>query len=189
MVTLDTKAKIKELMRIWKKHPELNVRACFVMEQRDPPSDPEASAEAMARILAATPKLSITGFSLEPLGMRIKNGLRHADVYPEAFRAQRDAMLLPGALNGFEAARAWLRPYHKTRACHVSARALKHDAADDGVGYVTAGVFIAAALAEGFRVKRRNVGSDGLININEDELFTRAMKRLNERHPALRATA
>jgi hypothetical protein len=169
------------LIAAWEKYPEaVNLRACIVHEQRGQPVDQAASFAGMSRILASTTKLSITGFGLEPTAPRFTNALTRASAYPEAFKAQRDAMLLPGALNGFEAARAWLSSYRKTRACRVSARALKHEAANE-IDYVTAGVFIAAALAEGFRVKRCNAGSDGLININQDELLAGEMQRLNRK--------
>jgi hypothetical protein len=152
------------LLQVWEKHPEaFNLRACAAYHGRSPPADPAASAADMRRALEALPDLTITGFGLE--GDYV-NGRWIRRVCPEAFQAQRDAMFLPEVLSAFEAARAWPRPYRKTRACRVSARALKHDAADD-IDYVTARLFIAAAIAEGFHVKRCKIGSDGLINIEE----------------------
>jgi hypothetical protein len=152
------------LLRVWEKHPKaFNLRACVAYHGRNPPDDPVASAADMREALEILPDLTITGFGLE--GDYV-NGRWVRPVCPETFQAQRDAMFLPEVLSAFESARAWLRPYCKTRACRVSARALKHDAARD-IDYVTAGLFIAAAVAEGFKVRRCKIGSDGLINIDE----------------------
>jgi hypothetical protein len=170
------------LLRVWEAHPEaFNLRACVAYHGRNPPADPDASAADMQEALETLPDLTITGFGLE--GDYV-GGRWVRKVCPEAFQAQRGAMFLPEVLSAFEAAREWLRPYRKARACRVSARGLKHDAAegDDGIGYVTAGLFIAAAVAEGFRVKRCRIGSDGLINIDEDQLLAREMQRLDARY-------
>ena len=83
--------------------------------------------------------------------------------------ADRDAMLLPQSLDDFRRARAWLRA--KPRTTHVNSSAgtcygLKH-LAEPEIGYSTNGTFIAAALAEGFKIKR--CGHDSLnawINIS-----------------------
>jgi hypothetical protein len=150
---MTTMEDVERALSAWPR--ETNVRACFVHEGRDPPADQTASAAAMACVLAAWPDLSITGFGLE--GGR---------VCPEALARQRDAMSLPGALGAFEAARSWLRSYHKQKACRISAYNLKHDAAVD-IDYVTNGIFIAAALAEGFSARRRRTGSDGMLNVGK----------------------
>jgi hypothetical protein len=74
-------------------------------------------------------------------------------------------MLLPRSVQQFETARLWLRQFSKVKSSNRrgSSYGLKHVAAHD-IGYVTNGIFIAAALAEGFTVQR--CGPNAWINIS-----------------------
>jgi hypothetical protein len=75
-------------------------------------------------------------------------------------RRNRDLIREPRSLAQFMAARGWLRRFSKIKAvnrCGTS-YGLKHVAEDD-IGYVTNGCFIAAAIAEGFTVRCVEFGS------------------------------
>src|SRR5271166_6416600 len=72
------------------------------------------------------------------------------------FERDRATLLDDRSLAQFMGARQWLRQFTKTKAVNPragSSYGLKHVAEAD-IGYVTNGVFIAAAAAEGFIVKR-----------------------------------
>jgi hypothetical protein len=170
------------LLQVWEAYPEaFNLRACVAYYGRNPPIDPAASADDMREVLEILPDLTLTGFGLEG---KYVGGRWVRPVCPEAFQAQRDAMFLSEVLSAFEDGREWLRPYRKARACRVSARGLKHDAAKD-IDYVTTGLFIAAAFAESFKVKRWRIGSDGLINVDKNELLANDLRRLRREHPGV----
>jgi hypothetical protein len=66
--------------------------------------------------------------------------------------------------------RVWLRQFNKTKTLNKrsgTSYGLKHVAEED-IGYITNGVFIAAAIAEGFRVKRCSDNSpNGRLNISK----------------------
>jgi hypothetical protein len=76
-------------------------------------------------------------------------------------------MRAPRSLAQFMAARGWLRRFSKIRALNRrgTSYGLKHCAEDD-IGYVTNGVFIAAAITEGFNVRR--VGPNAWFNISTE---------------------
>jgi hypothetical protein len=100
-----------------------------------------SAADAMESILAANPVLNDYGFG--PFDVA-------------RFAKDRAEMLSPYSLDDFERARCWLRTKPRTADVNKSAGfsyGLKHVAEVD-IGYVTNGVFIAAAMAEGFKVKR-----------------------------------
>jgi hypothetical protein len=80
-------------------------------------------------------------------------------------REGRDKIIEPRSLEQFEAARGWLRRFDKIKVLNKrgTSYGLKHVAAHD-IGYVTNGVFIAAAIAEGFTVER--VGPNAWLNIS-----------------------
>jgi hypothetical protein len=76
------------------------------------------------------------------------------------FNRWREDMRTPRSLAQFMAARGWLRQFSKIKApnkCGTS-YGLKHCAEDD-IGYTTNGCFIAAAIAEGFAVRRTDYDS------------------------------
>jgi hypothetical protein len=84
-------------------------------------------------------------------------------------RAERAGMLTPDALGAFLAARAWLRQFPKTGEQLVRSAWLKH-AVEREVGYIANGTCIAAAVAEGFEIKRerlaRKLTPNALIDIS-----------------------
>ena len=78
----------------------------------------------------------------------------------QIFNVERAKLLEDRSLAQFTLARGWLRKFSKTKAHNGrgTSYGLKHVAGPD-IGYVTNGVFIAAALAEGFSVKRDYLNS------------------------------
>ena len=117
------------------------------------PAELATAAIDMDRVLEREPQLSDNGF---------KQFERHQS------QAERDAEFLkwredlrePRSLARFMAARGWLKQFRKIKALNRGGTSygLKHCAEDD-IGYVTNGVFIAAAIAEGFTVRRVEFGS------------------------------
>jgi hypothetical protein len=122
-----------------------------------PPPDPAAEME---RILEQEPTLSDFGFGL-------------ADFYKtreEAvvkFREDRERICDSNCLAEFIAARGWLKQFAKLKSFNKrgSSYSLKHVAEHD-IGYVSNGVFIAAAIAEGFRVQRIGDSPNAWLNIS-----------------------
>jgi hypothetical protein len=105
-----------------------------------------AAAPDMDRILEQEPQLNANGYGT-------RDGCR------KSIRA-------PDSLAQFIAARRWLRRFDKRKTLyqHGTSYGLKH-VAEGTIGYVTNGVFIAAAIAEGFRVRRAGDGPNALLNI------------------------
>jgi len=92
---------------------------------------------------------------------------------PEARRAElqrnRDLMFLPRSIQQFSAAKAWLQRQLRTKNVNKSAGSsygLKH-VAEKEIGYVTNGIFIAAAIATGFTIQRANDGPNAWLNISK----------------------
>jgi hypothetical protein len=83
------------------------------------------------------------------------------------FRHERERIREPQSLAQSMAARSWLRRFSKTKALNRRGTScgLKHYAEDD-IGYVTNGVFIAAAIAEGFTARR--TGPNAWFNISTE---------------------
>jgi hypothetical protein len=75
-------------------------------------------------------------------------------------RRNRDLIREPRSLARLTTARGWLRRFGKLKSVNKSGTSygLKHMAEDD-IGYVTNGVFIAVAIAEGFTVRRADFDS------------------------------
>jgi hypothetical protein len=78
----------------------------------------------------------------------------------QIFNVERAKLLEDRSLAQFTLARRWLGKFSKIRAHNSigTSYGLKHVAGPD-IGYVTNGVFIAAALAEGFSIKPDHSGS------------------------------
>ena len=118
-----------------------------------------AAAADMASVLDREPHLSDFGFGApdrRPAGERA------------AFeRENRETIRAPRSLAQFMAARAWLRRFRKIRKLSPpgSSYGLKHRAEYD-IGYITNGVFIAAAIAEGFKVERIRSSPNAQLNIS-----------------------
>ena len=86
------------------------------------------------------------------------------------FLRWREDMREPKSLAQFMAARGWLKQFRKIKALNRGGTSygLKHCAEDD-IGYVTNGVFIAAAIAEGFTVRRAEHDSpNAWLNISTE---------------------
>jgi hypothetical protein len=107
------------------------------------------SRETMQRILVAEPELNAHGFGA------YDEQHKSREQAAAEIQAGREGMLTEGELERFEMARAWLRRFTKTKGFprDFSSYGLKHVAEWD-IGYTTNGLFIAAAIAEGFPVKR-----------------------------------
>jgi hypothetical protein len=112
----------------------------------------EASAEQMRGIMGDWPLLCTNGLSSYPGRTREERS--------ERLRESRADRLSDRYLDEFERSRRWLRliPKRQTINRAGSSYGLKHQA-EDYIGYVSNGMFIAAAIAEGFRVKRCDSGS------------------------------
>jgi len=125
---------------------------------------PVVLAEAltlMKRILAACPDLCNFGFSVfDP---------RHktASQQEAEFAEEREAICQPRSLVAFIATRKWLHGKPKISRLNkkASSYGLKH-VAENEIGYITNGVFIAAALAEGFKVQRIGDTPNAWLNIS-----------------------
>ena len=110
-------------------------------------------AEAMLAVLNALPDLTDFGFGVyEPRRMTVKQ-------IADRMIDDRAKMLDERSLNQFQKCREWLRPRRrKTINSAGTSYGLKHIAQND-IGYSTNGVFIAAAVAEGFAFQRITGGS------------------------------
>jgi hypothetical protein len=114
------------------------------------------------------------------------NGLKHRDIGEAEFLKWREDMRTPRSLAQFMAARGWLRQFSKIKALNRrgTSYGLKHCAEDD-IGYLTNGVFIAAAIAEGFTVRRSQPNSpNAWLNIS-----TEAWRRTDRKREAARRRA
>lgn len=112
------------------------------------------SKQVMTAILNNELRLNVLGFS-------------YFSTSSDDFEMYRKDMLSMHSLNEFEKARSWLakQPKIKKLNYRCSSYGLKH-AAERSIGYVSNGVFIAAAIAEGFQVKRRRNSFNALLNIS-----------------------
>lgn len=117
------------------------------------PAELAAAAIDMDRVLEREPQLSDNGFK------QLDRARPRAEQDAE-FLKWRESIREPRSLAQFMAARDWLSQFRKTKALNRrgSSYGLKHWAEDD-IGYITNGVFIAAAIAEGFTVRRTDPGS------------------------------
>jgi hypothetical protein len=115
---------------------------------------------AIQRILAADPDLTDFGY-----GVYEQHRLTRAEAIAQIANERAD-MLDPRSLLAFAAARTWLRQFDKRKTANGSGTAygLKH-VAEPAIGYTTNGIFIAAAIAEGFTIKRCPDGPNAWINI------------------------
>jgi hypothetical protein len=92
------------------------------------------------------------------------------------FKRNRDYLRENEALAAFIAARHWLAafPKIKTFSQKGTSYGLKH-VAENEIGYLANGVFIAAAIAEGFRIARMGDSPNVLLNIS-----SKAWRRADE---------
>jgi hypothetical protein len=119
------------------------------------------AAADMERVMVQEPQLTDFGFGIHYCGRKTK------EEYEVEFSRERKAICELRSLEQFMAARSWLTQFGRTKAINRcgSSYGLKHVAARD-IGYVTNGVFIAAAIAEGFIVRRIEYGPNALFNIS-----------------------
>lgn len=117
----------------------------------------------VAAIMAANPELSDHGFGVFE-GHRLSPQER-----AERLAQDRQDLLSPDGLNGIQRASEWLLKQKRRLAINRrigSSYLLKHFAEDD-VGYVTNGQFIAAAMLIGMKVQRCPRGSpNAFLNIS-----------------------
>jgi hypothetical protein len=111
-------------------------------------------------ILEREPQLNDNGFGVYELGVRKLTNPEYA----AKLARERARMLMPDALTQFETARVWLRRWKKTQKLNYrfTSYGLKH-AAEREIGYISNGLFIAAAIAEGFDYCRK--GPNARFNI------------------------
>lgn len=109
---------------------------------------------AIETVMAAWPELSDFAFGV------YEAGRKSPDERQRELADERQKMLEPRSLQQFADARAWLRQFSKLSRPNRAGTSygLKH-AAERRIGYITNGMFIAAALAEGFTVTRADSGS------------------------------
>ena len=127
------------------------------------PVELATAAIEMDRVLEREPQLNDGGF-------RQFGGSRTQAERDAEFIRWRESIREPRSLAQFMAARGWLRQFSKTKTLNRrgSSYGLKHRAEHD-IGYVTNGVFIAAALAEGFTVRLTDPGSpNAFFNISTE---------------------
>ena len=129
------------------------------------------SEEIMERVLAAEPDLSLYGFRDDFAGGPYSN--RERKFPAEKFRQDRDQMLSPHAIEQFDCACEWLNRQPRTKRTNRrpgTSYSLKHVAEKEvEVGYLPNGIFIAAALACGFKIRRQEDGPNAWINISTDK--------------------
>ncbi len=121
----------------------------------------ERLRQDMERVMDSAPELSDFGYGV--FSPRSKTSAQRLD----ELAVDRAKLLDARSLEQFALARSWLSTKPRTtrpnpRAC--SSYGLKHLAEPD-IGYVTNGVFIAAALAEGFKVERISATPNAALNI------------------------
>ena len=119
------------------------------------PAELAAATIDMERVLEREPQLGDFGFGV--FDPRRKTPEQRA---AELLRDRED-IRKPRSLAQFMTARGWLRRFGQLKKINQrgTSYGLKHHAEDE-IGYVTNGVFIAAAVAEGFVVRRAGAYGD-----------------------------
>ncbi|HSC11194.1 MAG TPA: hypothetical protein VLC97_09495 [Rhodanobacteraceae bacterium] len=132
--------------------------------------DPDV--EALRRILADHPDLSDYG-----LGKAVSFRWTKAQV-EEHFAKSRESIAVN--IERFRATRDWLRGIAKIKTINPkrSSYGMKH-IAEAEIGYITNGVFIAAALSLGFTMRRYPGSPNPSFNISERSI-TDAWRRIEE---------
>lgn len=117
------------------------------------PEQDHGVIEAINRAITLHPELTAFGFGAYE--QYVLDGFSPED-RKAAFQCSRAAMFEPMSLEDFRRAYGWLN--RQKRTLHVNEKVgtsygLKH-LAEKEIGYVSNGIFIAAALACGFKIKR-----------------------------------
>jgi hypothetical protein len=154
------------------------------------PAELAAAAVDMDRALEREPQLGDLGFGV--WDWRRKTPQKRA----AELRNDRETIREPRSLAQFMAARGWLSRFGRIKALNKrgTSYGLKHVAEGD-IGYATNGVFIAAAIAERFNVRRTDPGSpNAFFNISTEawkhiERGREARRRLVQRGPRERQGA
>jgi hypothetical protein len=138
--------------------------------EMSPPIDPSTlppavltkAANDMKRVLAQAPELGDFGFGV------FDDRKKTVEQRQAELMQERDDIQHPSALAAFAATRIWLSQFRKIKTLNKpgTSYGLKH-AAECDVGYITNGVFIAAAIAEGFRVSRVGFTPNAYLNISK----------------------
>lgn len=119
------------------------------------------SKETIEQVMAQEPFLTQSGF------FRAFDWPR--DVRDAKFRERREAMLSPSSIDQFERSCEWLRRQPRTKNPNRrvgTSYGIKHEAEKE-VGYMLNGMFIAAAIACGFKVQRmEDNGPNAYLNIS-----------------------
>jgi len=136
----------------------------------------------MIRVMDENPNLSDFGFGV--FDARLKSPSQRAAELAE----NRNKLLETRSLEQFGKARDWLAGKPRTIRVNPSAGSsygLKHLAEHD-IGYVTNGVFIAAALAEGFKLEVPRGSPNAWFNIGKRAITeARSAARRANRPPCL----
>ena len=118
-----------------------------------------AERDALQEVLDAWPDLNSFGFGVfDPVSKA------PAQIAAKVAEGHEEP-LAPEGVAMFAAARGWLRQFPKRQAINKSgtSHGLKH-VAEDAVGYVYKGAFIAAAIAGGFKV--RHLGPNAFLGVS-----------------------
>lgn len=125
--------------------------------------------EAINRVVAQFPDLTDFGF-----GVWNEHRLSREERIAK-FAEDRARMFHPRSLEQFVRACAWLQPLERTQ--HVNPRAgssygMKHVAEHD-IGYITNGMFIAAAVACGLQIKRIEDSPNAWFNLRSHQIHNK----------------
>jgi hypothetical protein len=139
----------------------MNPRPAGLAHETMNPAILAEAAAAMDSVLDQQPDLGDFGFGVHDL--RRKSNTQ----YVEELQQERNDIRKPFALASFVKTREWLSRHGKLKKVNKSGSSygLKHVVEND-IGYITNGVFIAAAIAEGFRVVRIEDSPNAWLNIS-----------------------
>jgi hypothetical protein len=149
----------------------LQPSACRAWDDRHVSSRSLRQLEGRARMTEPTETTAIEAVmvdhpELSDFGFGAFGPLNKSPEERDAFiAASRARMREPRSLVPFALARDWLAQFRKIKGInrHGTSYGLKH-VAEHAIGYVTNGVFIAAAIAEGFTIQRD--GPNAYLNIS-----------------------
>lgn len=133
------------------------------MSKPPPEGTPMEDSERVMRDIADRyPELSDFGFGVyDPRSKSPKQ-------QQSELEKNRAYLFQPSSLVAFDVCRVWLRQWPRTKHVNPSAGTsygLKHQAEKD-IGYITNGVFIASAIAEGLTVKRIPDSPNAWVNLS-----------------------
>jgi hypothetical protein len=119
----------------------------------------DSTVEQINRVIEQLPQLTDFGF-----GVGGGHRIRPPDEVARDFATNRGLMFKPRSLEQFERACGWWGRQRRVQRINPGA-GLKHRAAKS-IGYVTNGMFIAAACASGFRVQRISTTPNAWFNLS-----------------------